>query len=100
MSIKHSIRYNNLLGTLEYVELEKALSLIKKYITFIFENRLINIDEDINNNVFNTILYKIYHKIDKINKDDINLEKIKIKKLIDNYSKNKLRDLLEIYDSI
>jgi hypothetical protein len=103
LSIKHSTRYNNLLGTLDFEQIEKSINLIKNYIKFLFENKLINIDDDINNNVLNTILYKIYHKFNKINKDDINnveLERIKIKKLVDNYSKNKFRDLLELYDSI
>ena len=99
LSIKHSTRYNNLLGTLEYNELEKITNLIKKYIKFLFENKLINIDEDINNNVLNTILYKIYYKIN-LNNTELEKEKMKIKKLVDNYSKNKFRDLLEIYDSI
>jgi len=99
LSIKHSTRYNNLLGTLEYNELEKITNLIKKYIKFLFENKLIDINEDINNNVLNTILYKIYYKIN-LNNTELEKEKIKIKKLVDNYSKNKFRDLLEIYDSI
>jgi len=99
LSIKHSTRYNNLLGSLEYNELENLTNLIKKYIKFLFENKLINIDEDINNNVLNTILYKIYYKIN-LNNTELEKEKIKIKKLVDNYSKNKFRDLLEIYDSI
>ena len=55
--------------------------------------------DDINNNVLNTILYKIYFKLN-LNDKEIELEKIKIKNLIDNYSKNKFRDLLELYDSI
>ena len=63
------------------------------------ENKLINMDDDINNNVLNTILYKIYFKLN-LNDKEIELEKIKIKNLIDNYSKNKFRDLLELYDSI
>ena len=102
LSIKHSSRYNNLLGTLEYVDIEKSTSLIKKYIKFLFENKLINIDDDLNNNILNTILYKIYYKINEltINGDELEKEKIKIKKLVDNYSKNKFRDLLEIYDTI
>lgn len=99
LSIKHSTRYNNLLGTLEYNELEKITNFIKKYIKFLFENKLIDINEDINNNVLNTILYKIYYKIN-LNNTELEKEKIKIKKLVDNYSKNKFRDLLEIYDSI
>lgn len=99
LSIKHSTRYNNLLMSLDYDELEKSTSLIKKYIKFLFENKLINIDDDLNNNILNTILYKIYYKI-PINGDELEKEKIKIKKLIENYSKNKFRDLLEIYDSI
>ena len=99
LSIKHSTRYNNLLGTLEYNELENLTNLIKKYIKFLFENKLIDINEDINNNVLNTILYKIYYKIN-LNNTELEKEKIKIKKLVDNYSKNKFRDLLEIYDSI
>lgn len=99
LSIKHSTRYNNLLGTLEYNELENLTNLINKYIKFLFENKLININEDINNNVLNTILYKIYYKIN-LNNTELEKEKIKIKKLVDNYSKNKFRDLLEIYDSI
>lgn len=99
LSIKHSTRYNNLLMSLDYDELEKSTSLIKKYIKFLFENKLIKIDDDLNNNILNTILYKIYYKI-PINGDELEKEKIKIKKLVDNYSKNKFRDLLEIYDSI
>jgi len=102
LSIKHSTRYNNLLMSLEYDELEKSISLIKKYIKFLFENKLMNIDDDLNNNILNTILYKIYYKINEltINGDELEKEKIKIKKLIENYSKNKFRDLLEIYDTI
>ena len=102
LSIKHSTRYNNLLMSLEYDELEKSISLIKKYIKFLFENKLMNIDDDLNNNILNTILYKIYYKINEltINGDELEKEKIKIKKLVDNYSKNKFRDLLEIYDTI
>lgn len=102
LSIKHSTRYNNLLMSLEYVDIEKSTTLIKKYIKFLFENKLINIDDDLNNNILNTILYKIYYKINEltINGDELEKEKIKIKKIIENYSKNKFRDLLEIYDSI
>lgn len=102
LSIKHSTRYNNLLMSLEYVDIEKLTSLIKKYIKFLFENKLIKIDDDLNNNILNTILYKIYYKINElaINGNELEKEKIKIKKLIENYSKNKFRDLLEIYDSI
>ena len=63
LSIKHSTRYNNLLTSLDLEQIENSICLIKKFIKFLFENKLINMDDDINNNVLNTILYKIYFKL-------------------------------------
>ena len=101
LSIKHSVRHQNYMNILENNDLEIHINNIIEYIKYIFVNKLINIDDDINNNIINTILYKCYIKINlQKNLQNIDIIKNKINKIINNHSKNKFRELLDIYDSI
>lgn len=101
LSIKHSVRHQNYMNILENNDLEIHINNIIEYIKYIFINKLINIDDDINNNIINTILYKCYIKINlQKNLQNIDIIKNKINTIINNHSKNKFRELLDIYDNI
>jgi hypothetical protein len=98
LSIKHSVRHQNYMNMLELHNLEIHIKNLTKFIKFIFENKIINIEDDINNNIINMILYKCFPLI---NSDkNINDIKNKINTIIENNSKNKFRELLDIFDNV
>jgi hypothetical protein len=94
--------------------IENILNNIYEFIKIIYSDKLLNNDKilelnednDFNNYFLNTILYKLYEQYVKEDGDNKNLRKNIQKnrniivKLIENYSKNKFKDLLDLYDEL
>jgi hypothetical protein len=95
LNSKHVDRYINKLTEHDEQKLENIYNFIK----IIFDG--IITQDEINNYILNCILYKLYehHKKNMLiqNKET---HKNVITKIIDNYYKNKFRDLLDIYDDL
>jgi len=101
LNSKHVDRYINKLND------ENKIKNIYEFIQKIYDDELLNHNDIIiileiyeyNNYILNCILYKLYEYINKDNFSK-NIHKNIIIKLLQNYHKNKFRDLLDIYDNL
>ena len=94
--------------------IDNILNNIYEFIRIIYSDKLLNNDKilelteesDFNNYFLNTILYKLYEQYIKEDGDNKNLKKNIQKnkniivKLMENYSRNKFKDLLDLYDEL
>jgi hypothetical protein len=112
LSCKHVERFMSKIQKDDNIE--NILNNIYEFIKIIYSDKLLNNDKilelnednDFNNYFLNTILYKLYEQYVKEDGDNKNLRKNIQKnrniivKLIENYSKNKFKDLLDLYDEL